>query len=1133
MLFAAQRTIEDAAAIAANFSNAQSRQSNGIRRAARKASDVRLSYQVAKPNSTEPALFVFNKPEGGWVIVSADDNARDVLAYSNEGKFDGSKSNVAYMLDYYAERIAKARPMADEKKARRAASEDESYVFQTIAPLLGSGTNAIQWNQTPPFNNICPIDTADFSRSYTGCVATAAAQIMMYWKWPAQGMGACSYTWHSDGGGGGHESVDFSTATYNWDNMLPQYHDGQYTEEQAYEIAHLLYHVGVSTHMVYGGDATGGSGSGGSSMARAMHENFGYTQGTQHDNWDKKPYIEEAQAFETELKTGRPILMGGNGHAYLCDGADGTGRFHINWGWGGLSDGYYYLYALKPNSSGIGANDTEEGYAKGMDCFFGIEPLPESARIHPTGFALNKTHVNLKIREKATLESIFTPYNVTNKGVYYISGDERVATVNRDGVIIGISAGSTTITAKTCDGGYTATCHINVANEYVQPKQLTFDNVFECKWDSAKAHFTIGLKNISQGEYPYIIFNFKKRNTNAWTIAGYYEVGENDIVGWVSAAEPEYIAYSKSGWMNITCLGGNTYKIEGNFIDNEGFEYTFNHTASLNMKGASLTDQSGDGTQHIVTFMVLGETFKTLYAANGKLALPSDKPLGCDDMTFVGWCKQEDYNSTTAPTFAKPGDPINANTTYYAVFGTPTGERTPYTAVASITFKSATSENSERYDPGFSFNSINNLIESSVNTSVQTGQWLRWGTNGLIIGDHSTGCERKLDDDGWYKQGFVTFGLNQEAVVSKVAVNCAKRKDDKGRLQIDINEIHSIYNPVFDYSENVEYVLAEPTYTHSFTLATNHGAAYIKSATLYTGGDIICSYYSTTCQAEQTSYNITIASTAHGTIQSNVAEAEEGEVITLTTTATNGYRLAAIRVVDANNQPISVLHNTAFVMPASDVTISATFEAIAQGYTEVASIVFWQTDNNYAWYDPGYRFEEIGNLIESSNGLTVTDGSWLRPGEYGIRIGGCKYDEYQQDSPGYITLTLDEAAVITKVVVNCAKSHSNDNGKLKITLGNRTSGSSFSYSNNVTYTPSNPTAVSSVKLATTKRAAAIRSVTLYTGSDNRPFYAPNATAGMDAVEAAEDQSATKTIENGQVVIIRGSEKYTIFGQKIQ
>ena len=55
-----------------------------------------------------------------------------------------------------------------------------------------------------------------------------------------------------------------------------------------------------------------------------------------------------------ELSSGRPVLYSGSknmsGHEFVCDGYDGNGMFHINWGWNGLSNGYFLLNVLDPDT---------------------------------------------------------------------------------------------------------------------------------------------------------------------------------------------------------------------------------------------------------------------------------------------------------------------------------------------------------------------------------------------------------------------------------------------------------------------------------------------------------------------------------------------------------------------------------------------------------------------------------------------------------------------------------------------------------------------------------------------------------------------------------------------------------------
>ena len=842
---AAPRSVKEAADIAASFQNEQA-QKAGLHRAPRKAADLQLIHQVAKPDSKEAALYVFNNPNGGWVIVSADDCAHDILAYSDKGTFDGTKSNVAYMMDYYAERIAKAQPLTDEQKAKRAKKEDDPYDYATITPLLGVGTEAIQWNQDTPWNNMCPIDGADDTHAYTGCVATAAAQIMRFWKWPAQGQGAMTYSWSSGAGGFGTESVDFSTGIYDWDNMLPQYKSGQYTQEQADAVALFMYHVGVATRMGYGGHATGGSGSAGTNMLDAMHKFFGYTEATHHKHWDKKTHLEMEIAFETELKAGRPIFMGGNAHAFLCDGADGEGRFHINWGWGSASDGYYYLYALDPNDEGIGASTSGGSYSKGMDCFFGLQPIKDPT--HATGISLNKTSMSLMIKESKKLEPTVTPDNASNKGVYYISSNENIATVDYAGRVTGISAGTATITAKTCDGNIAATCAITVTNEYAPAIELTKLNYGSLNWVSPNWQFIA----YDGSYYPWVQFYFKAGDD--YSIAGTHRLIKAEV--WPDASDPDYEFTSKnSGWINFICIGkgngssshhGNIYRYESEFVGKDGLTYHVCDTMEIYYKENDSTyhpmdDNKGDGIEHQLTFIALGDTFCTTNSHNHTFSFPFDEPLiNCSNKVFIGWTTEENYSSTTAPALANVGDPINADATYYAVFAEPDGDTTAYSEVASMTFATHSADGSDWYDPGYYFNYLDGyIIESANNLTVSTGAWLREGVNGLRLGGNGTNGER---DKG--NQGFITLDLAHGALISKVVVNCSKRnKDSKGKLWVDLNDSHS-QNPIV-YDENAVFVPNKPTSANSLTIATSRNDAYIRSVTLYTGGGASYTNYTT------------------------------------------------------------------------------------------------------------------------------------------------------------------------------------------------------------------------------------------------------------------------------------------------
>lgn len=380
---AATRSVEEAAYLATQFASRQSLQSH-MRRAPRKATDMQLAHLVSKPGSNEAAIYIFNQADnGGFVIVSADDNAVTILGYSDKGAFDSNHipSNVQFWLDYQAERVAKAKPI--DNGIRRAPHEQKETT--PIAPLLGK----IEWGQEFPYNALCPIDMLDGTRCYSGCLATAVAQMMRYWQWPEQGIGSHKYKWYnctSKKQNGDcqqyHDTIlsaDFSATTYDWDNMLKQY-KGKETDAQNHAVAELMYHIGVASDMEYGGRKAKGSSGKVPEMFSAFIRHFAYKKTAKRMWMDEKTTYEDiAYALKEDLHAGRPIFVTGYGdgydyqlgHVFVCDGIDANDLFHFNWGWEGSYNGYYALTALDPMR-----HSTEEGsgFSAFIECFIGIEP---------------------------------------------------------------------------------------------------------------------------------------------------------------------------------------------------------------------------------------------------------------------------------------------------------------------------------------------------------------------------------------------------------------------------------------------------------------------------------------------------------------------------------------------------------------------------------------------------------------------------------------------------------------------------------------------------------------------------------------------------------------------------------------
>ena len=311
-----------------------------------------------KAKSPSPELYIFNREDGqGWVVVAADEGvAQPILAFSDEGTLDIDKVSptTRFMLDGYADMIRQQRADGQlGKKPRRTVRRAEQ---QGVEPLLTT-----HWNQNPPYNNQCPAAQYGGKEGYggrcpSGCVVVAVAQLMNYYRWPRQAVGSHNH----------YEMPlyrDFSQQPYDWDNMLDDYSDGNYTEAEGNAVAQLMADLGCAMNTLYG-DAE--SGTYVSDIVPALAKHFGYEE---HPlSWDDlTPTWDETHTHVgrmcQELDEGRPFLCEGytstatgmTPHETVCDGymrkgdTDDDVWFHINFGWGGVADGYFNWYEYVPN----------------------------------------------------------------------------------------------------------------------------------------------------------------------------------------------------------------------------------------------------------------------------------------------------------------------------------------------------------------------------------------------------------------------------------------------------------------------------------------------------------------------------------------------------------------------------------------------------------------------------------------------------------------------------------------------------------------------------------------------------------------------------------------------------------------
>lgn len=239
-----------------------------------------------------------------------------------------------------------------------------------VEPLMAE----IEWNQDSPYNKLCPAGCP------TGCVATALCQIMYFYRYPEQGYNSHSYKWN-----GQQLSVNFAEQTYDWDLMFDKYERDVHTEEQINEVAKLNYHVGVAMDMGY---ASGGSGAYDWSVNEKMNKYFGYNPHATVLNRSSFGLKSWTDALNRELSLGHPIYMSGQssegGHAFVLDGVNAQGYYHVNWGWGGHYNGWFDISVMKPEGYGTGAQESDDGFAWSQAIYAGFTPEAPADSIYYT-----------------------------------------------------------------------------------------------------------------------------------------------------------------------------------------------------------------------------------------------------------------------------------------------------------------------------------------------------------------------------------------------------------------------------------------------------------------------------------------------------------------------------------------------------------------------------------------------------------------------------------------------------------------------------------------------------------------------------------------------------------------------------
>lgn len=421
--FAAIRTEAQAATMAAAYFTSDNLFPQ-IAKAPAQAVPVRLVRTIDFAQQATPAIYIYEQEQSSrCVFIAASDKVSRILGYT-----DAPVDNSQFLIQNSKFVLPPALEIWLQSYADEIAMLESGHAtIRTVTPgrtpiqplLKDENQNLIQWNQTDPYNRYCPIQYGGIEKSATGCVATAIAQIMRYYAYPKRPTGKVSYLWEK-----GKDSlfIDYDTVPdYKWTDMKSK--KSKYsTNAQRNAVSQLMRDVGYSVSMDYGSS----SGASTPDCVQALPKYFGYNENI---------FIIGALALSTKdyedlvyqsLTNKHPLVLtgskiAGGAHAFVCDGADNQGFFHINWGWGGSYDGYFDLSILDSKGTGTGGSSAAGGYCVHRSAVFNIQPptdtkiITKPTKLHPLS-ADSLTIDVATLKKGQTLTAII--HKITN-----ISGD--------------------------------------------------------------------------------------------------------------------------------------------------------------------------------------------------------------------------------------------------------------------------------------------------------------------------------------------------------------------------------------------------------------------------------------------------------------------------------------------------------------------------------------------------------------------------------------------------------------------------------------------------------------------------------------------------------------------------------------
>ena len=448
--------------------------------------------------SQNAPYYIYNDAQNkGFVIVSGTTEMGEILAYSNENALDtiNLHPGLAQLLNSYK----MAFKAINTNNAVETEAKKGAFFAKTVAPLLKT-----TWSQDAPYNAL-------LGYNYTGCVATTISQVLKYHEWPVQGMGNVSYVNTSDNR---TLSGNLNLSQYDWANMLPNYDAPvQATQAQRNAVAMLMKDVGLASGMQYHPGFAVATNQG---AFDAFVKHFDYQATCVYQSTEGPSVF--ADLLRQELVDGFPFYFYGatkdykGAHAWVVDGFDDKGFFHMNFGWNGQSNGYYSLSALNLSQSGKEFNGAKLAFSRAFMAIFAhpnktgvkrIDPslMPERGNLSFTaeGAFTRKDGVE-RISNRMETYPVELSY-IINKGLPF-KGDVGVTVIDEQNNRVATAASQ-----WHNEGGFTQQFFTGYGDGKMQTDGIL----------STPISVNVPLKGLKEGVYTLKVVSADYQDDNTWT----------------------------------------------------------------------------------------------------------------------------------------------------------------------------------------------------------------------------------------------------------------------------------------------------------------------------------------------------------------------------------------------------------------------------------------------------------------------------------------------------------------------------------------------------------------------------------------------------------------------------------------